>query len=65
MSNTPQRGDCIMFPFTVVDGPNEEGQYDLIFFDEGRGKPRRLTTSFPSDIEIIDHVKVSDEISGK
>jgi hypothetical protein len=65
MSNTPQKGDWIVFPFTVLEGPNEEGQYDLMFYDEMEKRSRRLTTGFPKDIEIIDHVKVSDEISGK
>jgi hypothetical protein len=72
-----RRGDCILFPFTVVDGLDHRGFYDVIVHDEERAEilrlmthpPKRaglirLTTDGLEDAQIIDHVEVSDEISG-
>jgi hypothetical protein len=81
VSGVAQRGDVVLFPFTVVGGLDHRGFYDVIVHDEWQAEimrlmthpPKdiqragliRLTAIFPSDIQIIDHVEVSDAISGE
>jgi hypothetical protein len=60
-----KRGDVILFPLTILDGPNEKDQYDLKFFDEWLRYGVRLTSTLPNDSQIINHVEVSLDINGE
>ena len=60
-----KRGDVILYPFTILDGPNENGQYGLEFWDESHRCYCDLVSTLPNDTQIIDHDPGSDEADGE
>ena len=81
VSGVARPRDVILFPFTVVDGLDHRGFYDVIVKDEWRAEIERsmehpskneerwglirLTTEGLEGKHIIDHVEVPDDISGE